>query len=284
MIVLVEQPLTVSVRAMVSAILHGSSLSTALKWDSNKGVIFHLLVRLTGHHFPLKYVAKSFFFLHTINAYEDRAHVVVDISPAMMDCMFLSKLQSAQTNPDYAQLFRGRPKRYVLPLQPVQGETSNQVRLDNSQACAHTISPTKLFIQPSLLCQVGCETPRIHYESYNGRKYQYFYAITSDVDADNAGKVMKVDTLSGMVTTWQEENTYCSEPVFVSAPGSTREDDGIIVCSIIWGKPHVNMAGVIFLNAKDMLLTARVQFKLGGPVPKPLHGCFLPSWEFKMKT
>merc|ERR1712106_117779 len=287
-IILVEQPLTVSVKAMVSAILGGRSLSTALKWDNEKGVIFHLMNKTTGRHYPIKYVAKSFFFLHTINAYEDNDHVVIDIcsydNPAMMDCMFLSKLQFAQSNADYAKLFRGRPKRYVLPLKPVLGDCQNQVKLDYTVACAHSLSSTCVSVQPSLICQVGCETPAIHYKKYNGKKYQYFYAITSDVDAENAGKLMKIDTNTGKVTIWQEENTYCSEPVFIPAPGSMAEDDGVIICSIIWGKPHVNMAGVVFLNAGDLSLIAKVHFKLVGPVPKPLHGCFLPSWEFKMTT
>ena len=287
-IVLIEQPLTVGVKAIISAILQGKSLSTALAWDSERGVIFHLINRKTGELYPMKYVAKSFFFLHTINAYEDQGHVVVDIcsynNPSMMDCMFLEKLQSAQSNADYAALFRGRPKRYVLPLSPVLGDTQNQVLLDYTVACAHNISPRCVSIQPGLLCDAGCETPTIHYAKYNGRKYQYFYAITSDVDGDNAGKVMKINTMTSKVVAWQEENTYCSEPVFVPSPDSTAEDEGVVICSIIWGKPHVNMAGIVFLNARDMALIARVQFKLQGPVPKPLHGCFLPSWEFKMTT
>ena len=284
-VILIEQPLTVSVTAMVSALLQGHSLSTALKWNSEKGVIFHLMNKTTGLHYPIKYVAKSFFFLHTINAYEDKGHVVVDIcsydSPAMMDCMFLAKLQSAQSNADYAKLFRGRPKRYVLPLKPVHGDSQNQVKLEYTSACAHSLSATSVSVQPGLICQVGCETPAIHYEKYNGKKYQYFYAITSDVDAENAGKMMKIDSQTGIVKTWQEENTYCSEPVFVPSPDSAAEDDGVIIFSIIWGKPHVKMAGVIFLKAQDLSLIARAHFKLPGPVPKPLHGCFLPSWEFK---
>ena len=41
---------------------------------------------------------------------QDGDHVVVDIcsydSPAMMDCMFISELQFAQSNPAYANLFK----------------------------------------------------------------------------------------------------------------------------------------------------------------------------------
>ena len=92
---------------------------------------------------------------------------------------------------------------------------------------------------------------------------------------------MKIDTLTGLVTTWKEENTYCSEPVFVQSPNSIIEDDGIIICSMIKGKPDVTTVGLILFNALDLNLIARVHFTLPGPVPKPLHGSFLPSWEFK---
>ncbi len=47
---------------------------------------------------------------------------VVDIacysSPAMLRCMDIRELQRAQSNPDYARLFQGRPRRFVLPLRP----------------------------------------------------------------------------------------------------------------------------------------------------------------------
>ena len=109
--VLIEQPLTVSVTAVISAVLKGKPLSSALRWDGNTDVKFHLINKQTRKKYHIKYVTKAFFYLHTINAYEDSGHVVVDIcgydSPAMMDCMFIDKLQTAQSNKDYAPLFRG---------------------------------------------------------------------------------------------------------------------------------------------------------------------------------
>ena len=109
--ILLEQPLTVSVTGVMSAVLKGDSLSSALRWDEKRDVKFHLINRQTGKRFHIKYVSRAFFFLHTINAYEDRDHVVLDVcgydSPAMMDCMFVEQLQTAQFNPNYAPLFRG---------------------------------------------------------------------------------------------------------------------------------------------------------------------------------
>ena len=282
--VLIEQPLSVSVTAAASAMIKGRPMSSALRWDGNTDVKFHLIDKRTERKYPIKFVSKAFFFLHTINAYEEADHMVVDIccydSPAMMDLMFIEKLQTAQTDNNYAPLFRGRPKRFLLPLKPVPPYHHDQVTLKRTDACAHFIDNNIMVVEPSLIADVGCETPAINYEKVNGKSYRYFYAITSDVDADNAGKLMKVDTWSGHVITWQEDNVYCSEPVFLSRPGALMEDDGVLVFSIIWGKPHVNKTGIVLVDASNLETIARVHFNLSGPVPKPLHGCFVSSWDF----
>lgn len=51
-----------------------------------------------------------------------------------------------QANADYAEWFRGRPKRL-------------EVSLD---------APHLTEIKPKLLSDFGCETPRIHYDLHNG--------------------------------------------------------------------------------------------------------------------
>ena len=96
-------------------------------------------------------------------------------------------------------------------------------------------------LAPEQLCDVGCETPTIYYEKYNGKKYRFFYAITSDVDDPvSAGRIYKVDTKTKKVLTWAEKNVYCAEPMFVPRPGAVAEDDGVLIASMIKGKPEVS--------------------------------------------
>lgn len=131
-------------------------------------------------------------------------------------------------NPDYAKLFRGRPLRFVLPLKkpeydilpdanliaeyaafrkPETNETrkknlknggtktlksnkNNQQRdIFERKSAAFKLPNSQIFVKPGLLCDVGCETPRINYEFKHGKEYQYFYAISSDVDIENPGTV-----------------------------------------------------------------------------------------------
>lgn len=58
------------------------------------------------------------------------------------------------------------------------------------KAAAHRLPDGNIIVKPELLCDLGCETPRLNYDSYLGREYRYFYAISSDVDLENPGTVM----------------------------------------------------------------------------------------------
>jgi carotenoid isomerooxygenase len=173
-----------------------------------------------------------------------------------------------QKNPDYAKMFRGRPLRFVLPVERTREKaiikstsnvkyilnkfrksasldlsnsasekepidksknhskafkskdflSNNLVTLSNTKAEAYHLPNGYIFCKPELLCDLGCETPRVYYEQHLGREYQYFYAISSDVDATNPGTMIKVDVVNKTKKTWCEENCYPSEPIFVASP------------------------------------------------------------------
>lgn len=63
---------------------------------------------------------------------------------------------------------------------------SNALRI---KPIAHRLPNGNIFVKPELLCDLGCETPRLNTDSYVGREYRYFYAISCDVDLDNPGTV-----------------------------------------------------------------------------------------------
>lgn len=121
-----------------------------------------------------------------------------------------------QHNPDYAKMFRGRPLRFVLPLLSKErrkalrdlGKDKNQenlVRIPNTKARAY-LKEDNIIVKPELLCDLGCETPRIYYEKHLGKEYQYFYAISSDVDAENPGTVRS--TLKFVLNFWIKFNLF----------------------------------------------------------------------------
>lgn len=342
--IIVEQPLSLSMPKIMRAQLFSQPLAANFTWFAEQSTCIYLICRQTG---KLKYTfeAEAFFYLHIINAYEDDQYVIVDICTykdhGMLDCMYVEAMENMQSNPNYAELFRGKPMRYVLPLQyygqmaaTVQDGSSltkslsisnlfsrlqsskpkmkrsiseqqnvkyatmdesslknnntgefnvidaieeNLVRLENSKAEAYFKSNSGIFCKPELLCDLGCETPRIYYESFMGKKYRYFYAISADVDADNAGTLIKVDVENKTRKTWCETNCYPSEPIFVPNPYCESEDDGVVLAAMIWGNANENRVGLLVLCAKTWTEMGRCEFETPGPVPKCLHGWFAPS-------
>ncbi|XP_058806677.1 carotenoid isomerooxygenase isoform X2 [Phymastichus coffea] len=100
----------------------------------------------------------------------------------------------------------------------------SNIKLNNplqKKAQAFRLSNGSIFIKPELLCDLGCETPRINTESYLGKEYRYFYAMSSDVDIEYPGTIIKVDTKTKTKQVWYEKNIYPSEPVFVADPKGT---------------------------------------------------------------
>nr|XP_040237975.2 carotenoid isomerooxygenase isoform X1 [Anopheles coluzzii] len=319
--VIVEQPLSVSVPTMVVSQIRNRPMAAALKWFESQQTYIYLLDRDTGelrHTFH----TEPFFYLHIINQYEREGHVVLDIccykDPAMLNCMYVDTMRNMQNNPDYAKMFRGRPLRFVLPLncgterakgRPAAGPKGssaaadaswsdmwqnlgsfsagdstdsglvlqNLVQIEDSKATAYVMPNRTIFCKPELLCDLGCETPRIYYERHLGRPYRYFYAISSDVDASNPGTLIKVDVVTKGKLTWCEENVYPSEPIFVPAPDPQSEDDGVVLAAMVWGREEQNRAGLLVLDAKSFTELGRCEFVTPGPVPKCLHGWFQPT-------
>jgi hypothetical protein len=108
-------------------------------------------------------------------------------------------------------MFRARPLRFVLPLKDISSDTAaetNLVTLQGTKATAYQLYDRKIFVYPECLCDIGCETPRIYYEKYLGRPYRYFYAISSDVDAENPGTVSLKRYTSLIVNSI---NSFCAE-------------------------------------------------------------------------
>ena len=54
------------------------------------------------------------------------------------------------------------------------------------------------------------------------------------------------------------------------------EDDGVILSAMVWGGTDTNHVGIIVLDAKSFREIGRVEFETPSPVPKCLHGWFLP--------
>lgn len=80
-----------------------------------------------------------------------------------------------QFNKNYANMFRGRPVRFALPLktnekiEKLDKLGQNIVNLSFTSACAYYGNDGSINVIPEMLCNIGCETPTINYNKRSGR-------------------------------------------------------------------------------------------------------------------
>ncbi len=119
---------------------------------------------------------------------------------------------------------------------------------------------------------LSMDLPNVN-NAYRGSEYRYAYA-TGDSKAgvwwDN---LVKVDMQTGAVLTWQKDNHWPTEPIFVADPNSAREDDGVVM-SIVLGvddatKPY---SYLLVLNATDFTELATAVMPVA--LPYTSHGFF----------
>ncbi|KAK0180972.1 hypothetical protein PV327_003298 [Microctonus hyperodae] len=301
--IIVEQPLSIAISTYTMCLITKEPDIACLKWYENENTLIHVVSRETGK-LKKTFVADTFFFFHIINQYEtkDGNFIIIDITcyrdAGMLNLMYVDAMKNMQKNPDYAKLSRARPLRFMLPLNEInltmstvdpKMTSSSQVITDllnpnyssenilHQNASAYSLRNGEIYVKPELICNLGCETPRINYDRYLGREYRYFYAISSDVDAENPGTLIKVDTVEKTRILWNEDDVYPSEPIFVPRPNAKEEDDGVIVSAAIFGKTKETDVLLLILDARTMQEIGRVTFNTPGPVPKCLHGWFIPD-------
>lgn len=161
----------------------------------------------------------------------------------MLDCMYVEAMENMQRLPDYAKMFRGKPLRFVLPLNSNQKqsnsgsskssfnllprlktmkkapEQNNKLRKcdiedtvhtklnvdcenDNSangsdsnknmgnnlikmvgyNAEAYLLDDLNVFCVPESLCDLGCETPRINYDTKLGNHFVFSNCVLCGVE------------------------------------------------------------------------------------------------------
>lgn len=121
--IIIEQPLSISMIESLKAKYLKRPLASIFKWFQNECTLFHVVPRRNGQE-RYTFKASPFFYLHTINAYEDESNVVIDIccyrDPSVLDCMYVEAMENMQFMKNYAKMFRSRPLRFVLPVGKIE--------------------------------------------------------------------------------------------------------------------------------------------------------------------
>ena len=118
------------------------------------------------------------------------------------------------------------------------------------------------------------EFPTINYDKYRQRDYRFTYLITRPYLTRST--IMKLNVKTQRVTHWgPEEGVFPSEAVFVPTPGSTVEDDGVLLSGLL--DANFRRGFILVLNATTMEEISRARAPINTPFG--LHNRFFSHAE-----
>jgi beta,beta-carotene 9',10'-dioxygenase len=229
-VVLAEFPLVVNPLRLA---LSGMPFIENYRWEPERGTRFLVVDRESGE-LRATCEAEPFFAFHHVNAFErGDGELVVDVC-AYEDTQIIEGYYLGDDGP-------------VGPLAPAE---LRRYRLSLDAGTA----------EPETLAEGHLELPRTDYRRVNGRDYRHAYfagAARSDGDARGFDRLVKVDVKEGSRRQWLEPGTYPGEPVYVPAPGATREDDGVILSVVL--DPAAGRSFLLVLDAGSFEELGRAQ-------------------------
>jgi beta,beta-carotene 9',10'-dioxygenase len=239
-IVFTEFPLAVN---PIDILRTGRPFIENFKFDAEQPTRITLIDRESGE-IGGEWLAESGFCFHHVNAYETQdGEVVVDLcrfdDAQIVEQLYLEKLRNE------GSIALSHLHRYRL----VRG-------------AAHAIEQR--------LCDEPIELPRINYRANNQRPYRYVYG-TGSGDRTTLDQIVKIDVTDGSSTIWRESACGVGEPVFVAAPDSIAEDDGVVLTIVLDGERGRSF--LLVLDASDMSELARAE--VSHHIPAGFHGSYV---------
>ena len=269
-----------------------------MEWHSEYDSIIHIISKKDGKPHPLstKVRTKGFISFHHSNAYEKDGHIVLDVTASWKQenkDYTIERLRSKDMMKDWLCSNRetNMAARFCFPEKITSltrknvnlnkfGQATAKLRDDGTVWMVHeNLFNTSELDWRKFVGPHGFEFCRINYENFNGREHRYIWG--NGFGTMIPDKILKVDTKTKQWKIWQEKGAYPSEPVFVNRPGSTDEQDGVILSILIYsdGKRPIEL---ICLDPKDLKEIARAKSTVASQ-PYAFHHSYLPI-DFSKKT
>jgi len=211
-IVIAEFPFLMTTWSIFQFLFTDTPYLENFAWRPQEGTIFSVISKSTGE--VVKQVqADAFFCFHHVNAFEQGDDVIVDVS-AYADAGIVQGLyvDTMRSDVEYTTM-TAEYRRYKIPLK----------------------TPGKMLsLDYDLTSDDRIILPRINYNHYNGKPYQFTYGVSTHGDTkDFINELVKIDTHLGAVSKrWHIDGHYPSEPIFAPRPGATAEDDGVVLSTV----------------------------------------------------
>ncbi len=212
-------------------------------WTPKDGTIFIVISKKTSQLVG-RYKAPAFFAFHHVNAYEDGNKIVLDI---------VSYGDASIIKAFYLDVLGGN-----------FGE-----KYSSSQITRFVISLKNKSVDSFVVSDGSPELPRINYEKFNGKKYNYAYAVGLD-RKEFINKLFKINVQNGKKKTWQRQSCHPGEPVFVQKPGTEAEDGGVLLSVVLDSKNKNSFLLVLDAKTLKQIATAAVPHH----IPFGFHGSY----------
>ena len=111
------------------------------------------------------------------------------------------------------------------------------------------------------------ELPQVNWSNFT-KKHRYVYGICDSGISTFADSLVKVDLNDHSVKKWSVHGQTAGEPIFIADPGSTDEDDGVLLSVVLDG--IAGKSYLMVLNAKDMSEIGRANVE--GVIGFGFHG------------
>ena len=238
---------------------HGAFFRTYMQSHAAQGLRFHIMRKSDGvfvNTFRMG-VEHNIFVTHQINAFEDYDKKLLHVD--MLTYKSPEVYQTAYIESIMQEVFANQEatiERFTISL------------VDFNLVSRHPLSKP----QPM-------EFPTINYDKYRQRDYQFTYLITRPYLTRST--IMKLNVKTGNVTHWgPEEGVFPSEAVFVPAPGSTAEDDGVLLSGLM--DANFRRGFILVLNATTMEEISRARAPINTPFG--LHNRFFSHAEMSTSS
>ena len=213
------------------------------EWDGSQAARLHVVPRAGGA--VRTFEAPAFFAFHHVNAFERDGKLNLDTcafpDPSVVQYLYLDRLRMGARN-----------------RTPTPTLTRHEIDLRTGKVRSRELSETPV------------ELPRIDYARVNGRDYRTVYGVSfrdrrRSVFVD---QIAKVDVKTGDAKVWREAGAYPGEPVFVPAPGSKSEDDGVVLSVVL--DARAGRSYLLVLDARSFTEMARA--RVPHHIPFGFHG------------
>jgi carotenoid cleavage dioxygenase-like enzyme len=218
------------------------------EWRPSRGTRFHVVDRVGGGVVGTAR-APAMFGFHHVNAYEADGDIVLDLE-TVPDATAIATLSLADLRAGNLDVLGGKLDRFRIA--------------DPEGRCA--VTRRELYEGGTALPTVS---PAVWLDDH-----RYVYAQGTDQPVTEwARAVVKVDTETGAVTEFTDDESYFSEPIFVPRPDAEREDDGVVLTVLL--DRDAERSVLVVLDGETF--TERARALLPHALPFDFHGRFFPA-------